>query len=235
MQAKAKFTALFLCLPLILSGCAALENTYAGLNRTTNVITGGNEKIINHNQCPDVVISEELSQIHQFSKMPEKGILPNPDLLKSKTQISLANDVCFYENKTVTLDIELDFNGKIGPKGRLVATDDPLYSYPFFVAILDRFNKIIAKQIFAASMHYTASADEAHYHESIRQIIPVDKPSSGDNYSVVIGFQLSEEQLEYNRALIKAEKVREKNAMNTTNNTEESETITPTETINDDI
>lgn len=202
--------ALILCACLALSACSTLQNGLGGLERTADIITGGNEKLINHNQCPDVEISEELSQLYQFTGKSDvkKGIIPDEKTLKSKTKIDLQSDYCSYENKAVTVDIALNFTGELGPHGRLTKTDDPLYSYPFFVAILDNFGKIIAKQIFTANLHYMNEGEETSYHETIRQIIPVDKASDGHKFNIVIGFQLSEEQLAYNRALMKAELVK---------------------------
>ena len=60
----------------------------------------------------------------------------------------------------------------------------------------------MAKQIFSAAIHYQTDHDDGHYSETIRQIIPIKSVKDGSRYGIMVGFQLSDEQLAYNRSLL---------------------------------
>lgn len=58
----------------------------------------------------------------------------------------------------------------------------------------------MAKEVFAASLNFGSGASSANYYESLRQIIPVKHGTNSGKYKVLVGFQLTHEQLAYNRA-----------------------------------
>ena len=111
---------------------------------------------------------------------------------------------CTYKNKSATIDLTLQFDGKLGAKGHFAKSDSPIHTYPFFVAITNKSGDIMAKEVFAASINYAGDSNEGSYTETIRQIIPVGKASNAKNFKISVGFQLSEEELTYNRAALKA-------------------------------
>ena len=121
--------------------------------------------------------------------------------------MSESQSTCTYNDRSVTVDLKLAFDGNLGPKGRKTSKDKPFFSYPFFVAVTSPSGKILAKEIFAASMTYDAGQNEQIYFETLRQIIPTDNRSQGAGYKVMIGFQLAEKQLDYNRKIIEADRI----------------------------
>ena len=93
----------------------------------------------------------------------------------------------------------MDFAGTLGPQARAASGQKPFFSHPFFVAITSDNGDILAKEIFAASLTYPAGADSQTYTERLRQVIPIDNRDRGANYKVLVGFQLTPDQLAYNR------------------------------------
>ena len=145
--------------------------------------------------CPKVQIVDDLSSLSDFID-PNK---PNKKNLISRIDIDSAESTCKLASKSVIVDLKLVFNGKLGPKGRSNANEKPFFSYPFFVAVTAPNGEILAKEVFAASMTYNASEDSHSYFEKMRQIIPIKSKSSANRYSVLIGFQITPDQLSYNR------------------------------------
>jgi hypothetical protein len=105
---------------------------------------------------------------------------------------------CVYGSQSVTVDIKLSFEGTAGANGPAGTA-----SYPFFVAVTGPGGNILAKEVFAASMDYSRGPNQTYF-ESMRQIIPVPSKTAGEQFKVLAGFQLSDDQLAYNRALIAA-------------------------------
>jgi hypothetical protein len=121
--------------------------------------------------------------------------------LITQVSIGLAGRACQYNLKSVTVDLKVNFDGRLG------AGSDPAqrayFSLPFFVAVMEPGGNILAKEVFAATLAYPSGAQKQTYTENLRQIIPIANTARGPRYKVKIGFQLSPDQLKYNRAAIK--------------------------------
>ncbi|MBI2234260.1 MAG: hypothetical protein HYU57_04590 [Micavibrio aeruginosavorus] len=146
--------------------------------------------------CPDVRIVSDLNQVHQFAE----GAQMESVNLASSIRMQDVEVKCTAGTRTVTVDMTLAFAGQIGPKGRAHASDKPSFAYPYFVAITNDAGSIVAKEVFATTLTYDTVADTGTKIEQVRQIIPAIS-SDMRNYKVLIGFQLSDRELAYNRSL----------------------------------
>ncbi|MFM9971963.1 MAG: hypothetical protein ACKVQK_26585 [Burkholderiales bacterium] len=73
-------------------------------------------------------------------------------------------------------------------------------SVPYFVAIIVN-GQVIGKEIFNLKLPFSAAERKVLVKESVARIdIPIEKGKTAEDYSVTIGFQLTEEQAAYNRA-----------------------------------
>lgn len=145
--------------------------------------------------CPDVRIVGDLNQLHQFSDN-------QPATESNSVSAVWLQDIqesCRTSGRDVTVDMTLAFTGQLGSKGKAHSTDKPSFAYPYFVAITNNQGNIVAKEVFAVTMTYDGGKTTENKVEKIRQIIPV---ASGDisNYKVLVGFQLTDQELAYNRA-----------------------------------
>ncbi len=147
------------------------------------------------NQCPEVQIVDDLSSLSDFED-PNK---PSKKRLISRVDLKSAESTCKIASKSVTVDLKLIFNGALGEKGRTKDSDKPFFSYPFFVAVTAPNGKIMAKEIFAASLTYAPEEQTHTYFEKLRQIIPIQNKSKAHMHKVLIGFQVTPDQLAYNR------------------------------------
>lgn len=209
MKPFLKILSISICL-LSLTACETVEGLKQDISNIklsdfTPSISKSNDEsqfLINGN-CPKITIVEELSMLDEFTP----GTSAKSSNLISSVKMSESESTCTYNDRSVTVDLKLAFNGKLGTKGRKTSKDKPFFSYPFFVAVTSPSGKILAKEIFAASMTYDAGKNEQVYFETLRQIIPTDSRSKGAGYKVMLGFQLAEKQLNYNRKILDANRM----------------------------
>lgn len=146
--------------------------------------------------CPKVEIVDELSALTEFSDISN----PVDYNVISRVHLAQVESTCRYNERNVMIDLKLAFEGELGQKGRVRNNDKPFFSYPFFVAVVAPDNNIMAKEVFAAPITYNRQESKHTYYESLRQIIPIERKVLGQKYKLMIGFQLSPDQLAYNRA-----------------------------------
>lgn len=146
--------------------------------------------------CPTVRIVQDLNQVHQFIDSA------NPDPAQSVSSIRMTGvqDQCSVAKDNLAIDMTLAFEGEIGPRARAKSGDKPGFAYPYFIAITDQQGNIIAKEVFAVTLAYESGRDTESHVEQVRQMIPMSAMAR-NNYKVLIGFQLSDQELAYNRAL----------------------------------
>jgi len=69
----------------------------------------------------------------------------------------------------------------------------------YFIAIADRNENIFARETFESDLEFEGNRNRIAYVEELTQTIPLRDGKLGENFKVFIGFQLSDEQLVYNR------------------------------------
>ena len=70
---------------------------------------------------------------------------------------------------------------------------------PFFVAIIDNDQNIIAKKTFVSELEFRHGRRRAGVREEIEQIMYLKKGEAGTGYEVIVGLQLTKHQLKQNR------------------------------------
>jgi predicted small secreted protein len=158
---------------------------------------GGKSENLLSDGCPVAGIVPDLGTYSEFTN----NNAPTNRTLVSQAHMGDIQSKCDYGPQSVTVDIKINFDGVLGPAG----TTSSSFSYPFFVAVTSPTGTILAKEIFSANMNYNSGSRQS-YQETMRQIIPIQNKESGQYYKVLAGFQLTPEQLGYNRAVIESEK-----------------------------
>jgi len=144
--------------------------------------------------CPRIEIMNELGMLHEFAYA---DIQTKADLISSATIASIISQ-CSYDPKRLIISAEISFSGELGSKS-IEYENETLLSYPFFVAIVSPDNKILTKETFTATLTYQKDSRYAHNYKKIQQTIPVISAEHGKFYKIMIGFQLTKDQLKYNR------------------------------------
>lgn len=185
-----------------LSACNTVDGLVEDLRFTDwgafNGKAGGSSENLLDDGCPQAGVVPELATFNDFTN----NAAPGSKTLVSRVQMNAIQAQCDFGPQSVTVDVKLNIDGMLGPQGR--AGGNASHSYPFFVAVTSPTGTILAKEIFAADLSYD-SGDSQTYQESVRQIIPLPNKDIAGSYKVLAGFQLSPEQLAYNRAALAAD------------------------------
>lgn len=184
---------------LALSACTTLDQmgTTIGNMDFPDFGDGASRSSLTRNgNCPSVARVAELSSLYQFT-LPGR---PDQNDKISEVHIARVDATCKKQNNVLKLDLAVDFSGALGPRGRVKPGDKPSFAYPYFVAVTNAQNKILAKDIYAAPFGYDPDDTQLMISERITQMVPImgDNPAT---YRVLVGFQLSSEEVAYNRTL----------------------------------
>ncbi len=102
----------------------------------------------------------------------------------------------YVDDNPLDAEIEIDFAFGKGPRA-----DGDSHTYPYFVAVTRRNGKVLARESFATQGDFGGKTLAAKSERVNRITIPrADSSISGVNFEIVVGFELTNEQLEFNRA-----------------------------------
>ena len=163
---------LFVALAVILSGCGVFEK----------------KKQL---PCPRVVPLKDAQRLVKFA--PGGGT----DLSAMLYEIRVARIApkCTYRRDEVEVDLALTIHARRGPA-------DTARKAPgqYFVAIMDPRNRIVAKRRFDVTVSFPVNVNSGSFTDSLVQKIPIAKGRSAAGYVIVVGLQLTAEELRANRS-----------------------------------
>lgn len=168
---------------LVLSACSG------GVDSGFDSIFGEGKPLL---PCPKVSVLPSADSITIFQAGPGRDLVD----VQFEGIIAPVSGECLYEDDDSELLVELVLRiGAIkGPSAK-----SQIQSFPFFVAIADKSKKVLNKKVFNSPIEIPAGRRRAAVQEEIVQRIPLPSGRSGRDYSIVLGFQLTPEQFEYNQ------------------------------------
>lgn len=139
----------------------------------------------------------------QVGLMPDLGTMTElrDSQVVTETVIGEVKPSCEVADDKATVRLSIPFKGVLGPAGVKDAKVEANYSLPYLIAVVNPKGEIISKDIFAITMTYKAGQTEQAFNDLLEQVIPLQKGDNANDYKILLGFQLSEEQLDYNRKL----------------------------------
>ena len=104
---------------------------------------------------------------------------------------------CRYsDDDPLVAQMEVDF-----AFGKGEAATSERHAYPYFVAVTRRNGKVLAKEYFTVEAEFKGGKLAGKTESFSRIEIPrLDESIAGSNFEIVVGFDLTPEQLEFNRA-----------------------------------
>lgn len=145
--------------------------------------------------CPKVGVLADAAHLTTFR---DGGGRDLTDVVFEADFGRIAGD-CVYRkrNTNVTVEMKLVITAKRGPADRARVAD-----IGYFVAIVDQQSNVLARQEFRSTVEFPGDQSQVNVLEELEQIIPLKKDQPGSDYDVLVGFKLSPEQLQRNRARI---------------------------------
>ena len=141
--------------------------------------------------CPKVRMLADTARLVEF-----RG--PGRDLtdVSFEAEITNVDAVCAYNTARteVTMTTKISLVGTRGPATPGAAALD----IPFYVAITDTAENIMAKETFGSKMDFPQARRRIGVVEEISQKIPLGGRRPAE-FEVLVGLQLSPDQLEFNR------------------------------------
>ena len=174
-----------------MAGRPGLLLAFAGLALAA---CGGGEAVLAP-PCPNISVLADTAEVTKFRS----------GLGRDLTDVVLEARITDYSGFCDT-DLDDGAGGEVQVELRLLievargpANGSRRGSYDFFVAIGDRERNILAKQVFTSEVEFEGNRNRLTAVEDLEQTIPLGAGELGDDYDIYVGFQLSEDELLYNR------------------------------------
>jgi hypothetical protein len=139
--------------------------------------------------CPSVAAPGDAAKITRFRDGPGRDLTD----VVAEAQIADAAMQCDYDRSGVTVQLQLAILGIRGP-----ADTSRTATFDYFVAIADPRGTVVAKEVFPISFSFD-NRQRVRQIEDLEQRIPLANRADGAAYKIVVGFQLSPAELEWNR------------------------------------
>ena len=138
--------------------------------------------------CPQVAIVRDLEEIRDYGNE-----IPDPSQLVAKAKMLNLSGTCEFKKNGIDMVFDLNFVAEKGPRLGGLRT-----SFPYFVSIVDPDQTIISKEKMSIAFGFSSSEKVATASDSLHVYVPLpkDKRPTAPNYQILLGFQLTQDQLD---------------------------------------
>jgi hypothetical protein len=164
----------------ILAVCAAAFLTGCSADRT--------------GECPTMNAVSVVSSQTVF----KPGAAPDPSNQLYTVEIMSVKGACSLDKKATTAEssLEISFRATRAPSG-----DTAQYSVPYFVAVTEGTERVVAKKLFTIDFSFAPGQSTATFSDTVASTeVTARREKKTYDYQVLVGLQLTKEQLDYNRA-----------------------------------
>lgn len=146
--------------------------------------------------CSRAVILGDAQQLIRFRDGPGRDIL---DISYSGRLTRVFADCEYDMNKdrtgTMKVRVYVAVEAERGPANR-----DRFAPYQYFVTLVDTKREPVSKNVFDMAAKFPGNVTRMTLtDDTVEMKVPIDAGQSGRDYTIIVGFQLSEDQLEFNR------------------------------------
>jgi len=141
--------------------------------------------------CPHVAIMPDLQAVAKFGPGPGRQ---DSDAIYGARMLA-ADSSCSADKKKGGVAVAT----KLGVTAVRVKPDVRKGQITYFVAVIDRQQTILNKREFVIDLNFPASQSRLEITEQLEEFIPLPKDANGADYGIVIGFELTPDELQYNR------------------------------------
>ncbi len=141
--------------------------------------------------CPRATVVGELARLTEFRPGSGRDLT---DVVYN-AEVARVDFGCTYDKRVkVTMQTTVNLAIERGPADR-----DRRADITYFVAVLDPEQRVVARETFTVPVRFDGNFTRMQASEEIEQVITLGG-RSGAGYRVYVGFPLTPEQLEFNRA-----------------------------------
>jgi hypothetical protein len=144
----------------------------------------------NGRTCPDAVAIRDLAQLVDFGR-EEKPTAKN---LVMAAKLEDVAGSCIMQPTQTVIELDLTLRGLRGP-----ALGGKRGDFPYFIAFMDANGQILSKDNRSVALELGTAAAMTRHTETLRVTLPYTKGATNPAVKLLVGFQLSPEQLAFNR------------------------------------
>jgi len=174
-------------------GVALLASSLlAGCGGSKEVLQLGGSDERNPGPCPRAFALYEAARIVEFKD--EKQRFANVGFTG---EVRNVRSLCrYFGTRPIKGDLDITFDFGRGP----AAADISTARYEYFVAVTRKNIAVIDKKIFPLDVTFPAGKDRVTVVETIDEIVipRATEGTSGENFEIIVGFELTPEQREFN-------------------------------------
>lgn len=160
---------LFIGLALALGGC--------GLFKKKTVV------------CAPAAVVASTGTLTHFSD----GLGRDADDVRYRAEISNLAVSCRKRSGGLEITLTFEVSAYSGPADTAGSAE-----IPFFVAVTLGNRQVLSKRVFSSEHYFPVQTGYSAFREEIVEFLPISEDREARDYEILIGFQLSPEQLEYN-------------------------------------
>ncbi len=136
--------------------------------------------------CPAALILDGAERTTSY-----RGTERSPDALQYLAVLTHLQSACSYNDKGVDVDLALDLIAQRGP-----AAQDEKASLTYFVATVGPNRQVLSKRLLPSTIEFTKGEDLAGVNEQLTLRLPSVTPEQAPGYSLYLGFQLDDADLQ---------------------------------------
>jgi hypothetical protein len=171
---------------------AATEQAEIGKKKGLLPRLGGRGNTPNAGPCPLMGVLYDNARIVQFASAEERYVN-----VAYTGEIRAVRGLCRYTGADpIVMNLAIDMAFGRGPKGA-----DESRTYRYWVAVTRKDQVVVAKEYFEVNANFTGGADRVAGTDVIERIVipRASESTSGANFEILVGFDLTPEQLAFNR------------------------------------
>lgn len=177
---------------LFLAAALVAMTAIAGCKSTAEILQVGEAGERNPGPCPRAFALYDASRIVEF-----RGEAQRFANVGFTGEFQKVRSLCrYYGTQPISGDLEMDMSFGRGPaaEGQSTAT------YEYFVAVTRKNVAIINKKTFPIQVTFPPGADRVTVTERVDSIVipRSGEGTSGENFEIIVGFELTEAQREFN-------------------------------------
>lgn len=141
-------------------------------------------------KCPEVRVLEDLGELVRYKPGPGRDIT---DIVLEAEFTRVAGE-CNVGDESIEVGLYIGMNASLGPAERRETAEVNM-----IMAIADAEKNIISRRVMPIEFTFTGNSSKIYYQERFLAEIPREKDDSPEGYSIYLGYELSREELEFNR------------------------------------